>query len=461
MPTTCVPLTPLEESLIVDDRASYPWNILYRLQFGGRLDRTKFEEALASTLARHWHLRSRVRRRWTQRFVRELAAESPRPRIHWNEHELGRWPRVHKLDAAAGETLEFWVRAGEAHSELLVHVHHVAVDGLGAVQFLGDLLTAYHGAEASSGPVAVKDASPTESPRGAELPRGVEGNSSGNGLRKTGKQILDGVQWVRQFLTRRPVPLVPHEAASLDQPLSANYPTLNAHTFTATETAALLASARQLSVSLNDLLLRDLFATLFIWRRERGHAEAEQWLRILVPMDVRTAADRDRPAANRMSGVFLDRREIDGQDAAALLRSLHDEMTAIKRNKSQRVFLLTLRVSSFVPGLIGWVARRAKVVHTAILSNLVRPFAELPLPRDQGRLIVAGLPLDSLEFFRPIRPHTCLAYGIATYAGRLTIGLHADSRFLAPNDCVELLSRYIAQLSASQKESDGNRPTKE
>ena len=77
MPTTCVPLTPLEESLIVDDRASYPWNILYRLQFGERLDRTKFEEALASTLARHWHLRSRVRRRWTQRFVRELAAESP------------------------------------------------------------------------------------------------------------------------------------------------------------------------------------------------------------------------------------------------------------------------------------------------------------------------------------------------------------------------------------------------
>ena len=171
---------------------------------------------------------------------------------------------------------------------------------------------------------------------------------------------------------------------------------------------------------------------------------------MLVPVNMRTADDCAMPAANVMSTVFLDRNgaQLRG-DATTLLQTVHDEMALIKRNDLGLIYLLSLRVSGIFPGVMERAVHKQKFCSTAILTNILRPLDNLPLPRCDGRLQVGDVCLDDFEFFAPVRPLTCVSFGISTYAGRLHVGLQADSRFLSASEINELQACYIEQLSRS------------
>ncbi len=436
--------TPFEESLYVDDCPAYPWNILFRLTFDGPLDHAMFDRALTAVVERHPFLRASVCRgrfgRFSWTWPDDGRPTAPVP-VHWNEHAVGSWPAVEKLHLEHGSALEIWAAEASGRTEVLLHFHHIAVDGLGAEQAIGDLLLAY--AAFSRG----------ESPAWAPLDdarlrrRGTYGYNAIKFLRNLSKLSV-GFRGVKQFLARKTVPLVPHEPALRAMPQPATYPALLTHAFTAAETQTLLAAAHASGVTLNDILACDLFLALHAWRERRTTVPDDEWLRLLVPVNMRTPDDRAMPAANVMSTIFLDR---DGKrlrdDAAALLKSVHDEMMLIKRNDLGLIYLLSLRVSGIIPGVMERAVHKQKFCCTAILTNIMRPLNTLPLPRSDGRLQVGPLQLDDFEFFAPVRPLTCASFGIATYAGRLHVGLQGDSRFLTARDITELQACYIEQLS--------------
>ena len=441
-----LPFTPFEESLYVDDCPAYPWNIPFRLTFDGPLDRTVLDRALAAVVERHPFLRAAVRRSKLGRFSWSWPDDG-RPTspvaVHWNEHAVGAWPPVQRLSLEQGSALEIWIAEAAGRMEMLLHFHHIAVDGLGAEQIIGDLLLAY--AAFSRG----------ESPAWAPLDdarlrrRGTYGYNVIKFLRNLPKLSV-GLRGVKQFLARKPVPLLPHEPAVRSTPLPTTYPAVRTHAFSAPETQALLTSARSSGATLNDLLARDLFLALHQWRERRTTVPEGEWLRLLVPVNMRTPDDCAMPAANVMSTVFLDRNgaQLRG-DAASLLQTVHDEMALIKRNDLGLIYLLSLRVSGIFPGVMERAVHKQKFCSTAILTNILRPLDNLPLPRFDGRLQVGDVCLDDFEFFAPVRPLTCAAFGISTYAGRLHVGLQADSRFLSASDINELQACYIEQLSRS------------
>jgi hypothetical protein len=82
-------------------------------------------------------------------------------------------------------------------------------------------------------------------------------------------------------------------------------------------------TARRLGVAVNDLLIRDCFLTLKRWRMRTG--DQSGWIRVAVPVNLRTRADRRLPAANKASLVFLDRLARHMADPQRLLHSVHEE----------------------------------------------------------------------------------------------------------------------------------------
>ena len=443
--------TPFEESLYVDDCPAYPWNILFRLTFNGPLDRAIWDSALAAVVARHPFFCAAVHRSKFGRFS-WVWPDDGRPTssvvVHWNEHVVGTWPAVQRLSLEQGSALEIWIAEAAGRTEVLLHFHHVAVDGLGAEQVIGDLLLAYAAFTRGESPdwVSLDDARLRR--------RGTYGYNAIKFFRNLPKLSV-GLLGIKQFLARKPVPLLPHEPAPRSTPLPTTYPAIRTHVFSVAETQTLLAAARASGSTLNDLLARDLFLSLHQWREVRTTVPDDEWLRLLVPINMRTPDDRTMPAANVMSTIFLDRNgaQLRG-DAATLLQTVHDEMALIKRNDLGLIYLLSLRVSGIFPGVMERAVHKQKFCSTAILTNILRPLDALPLPRSDGLLQVGDIRLDDFEFFAPVRPLTCASFGISTYAGRLHVGLQADSRFLSASDINELQAYYIEQISRSLPMAD-------
>ncbi|MBN8626769.1 MAG: DUF1298 domain-containing protein [Planctomycetes bacterium] len=441
-------LTPFEESLYTDDWPAYPWNILFRLRFAGELRRDRWEQAVAAVQLRHPLLRAKVRRGLFGRFHWTWPAD-PAERtdiaVHWNEHAPGASPPLQRLTLEEGATFETWAAVAGGRSEFVFHFHHAVVDGIGAARAIADMLIAYDAAVRGIAP----EWNELDPRRLAH--RGKYGYNLGKLIRQA-KKLSVGLAGVRQFLGREPVIAVPHEPVERMQKLPVGFPSLRAHAFSVDESQAVLKAARAGGTTVNNLLARDLFLALHTWRERLGLGDtnSDQWIRLTVPMSMRSPQDDATPAANITTMVFLDRNaaQVTG-DAATLLRGVHDEMEVIKTNDLGMIFLLSLRLTALIPGMLARTSRKQQFACTAGLSNLVRPLETLPLEQADGRFTVGDARLDDFEFYPPLRPRICVSIGIVTYAGRLRVCLQTDPRFISEADATALLSTYAAQIAGS------------
>jgi hypothetical protein len=196
-------------------------------------------------------------------------------------------------------------------------------------------------------------------------------------------------------------------------------------------------------------MARDLFLALTEFRSQYIPDGNQHWLRVMIPMNLRTRLHDGMPASNAVSSVFLDRRPIDAGDPLALLWGIRQQMAQIKRNRLGLTFVNSLRVCRWLPGGLKKQSRRDKCSVSCIFSNLGRVFAEVPLPTDDGRLLAGGAKLDSVEFAVPTRPYSCASFAVMTYADRLSVTLHYDERVLnqvQADELLEIFGRHIASM---------------
>ena len=318
------PLTTIEECLYWQDRPAYPWSWFARLKFSGCLDRTAFEAALATALARHPLLTAKVgivgRRQlcW-------FSVDDAEPVICWERGPVGGpLPPAAHQDLQREIGIRFHVRTDATASELTIQFHHTCCDGIGGCLFIEDLLLAY--ALACGDPPGQLQLRPLDP--GKLRGRGRFGLTFPTLLRMAPQQLV-GVLRGRQFLTRRPVPLVPHRACPNDDLPPKGYPATLHYVFDEESTIRGRRISQRLGVTLNDLLVRDLFLALAEWRSRQNIDNDGHWLRMVIPMNLRTAGDRLLPAANVVGNAFLDRRGPDFADADRLLRSIHKEMSLV------------------------------------------------------------------------------------------------------------------------------------
>jgi hypothetical protein len=432
-----LPLSPFEVYMVVDDRPQYRMTFVMRLDFVGRVNTAALEASLPQALARHPLLTARL-------------DQSSRP-WRWQEGESKTTLKVLPLeqdvdyvagapiDLASGRGARFWLKTVPGGTQLVGEFHHACADGIGALQFYGDWLAAYAAIVNNEAPAWMPLAPERLQTRGeVRWPPPPHPISFSQALRGT---LVEAGRW----LTRYPAVI----AASEQSPPVTNgsFGGLLSHTFDAQQTRALRNAAREQNVTLNDLLLRDLFVAIDRWNRAQD-AGGRGWLQINMPTSLRRGDDDEMPAANVIGYAFLARRPADCADAESLLQGLARDTKAIRVWGLGNLFLNGLRNAMRLPGMMSWFARPGRCMATAVFSNLGDPQRRMSarLPRTDGRLTAGELVLQRVIAAPPIRQGTRAAFLASTCGSELTLCASVDRKAFSNPQAGELFATWLRRI---------------
>lgn len=440
-PRATLPFTTLEEWLFWEDRPAYPWSCFIRLHFTGQLDRAAFETAAREALKRHPLFRAKARMRG-RTHLEWLIQDDPQPIITWQSGAMGGpFPAVTSVDLFREVGIRFHVVSDGRASDLILQFHHACCDGIGILAFIDELLIAYT--------LAVSGASdglrlpPLDPERLAS--RDKFGLTFGKMIRMAPGLALN-LPGAAKFLLRSPSPIMPHRPDSDDGPLPPGYPAVLSRVLEPKESSRLRAIAARYGATLNDLLARELFLALADWRTRWNVPGADDWLRIMVPINLRTESDRGLPAASLASFVCVDRRRRDFADSQRLLNGIHKQMRTALDRQLGFTFVSSCWMLNLIPGMLRAHIRKPRCQVSTVLTNLGRTFVHSPLPRQAGRLVAGNVTLEGLDSAAPIGPYTCASFAATTYADRLTITLHYDPRPLTGAQAADLLDTFLRRL---------------
>jgi hypothetical protein len=437
-----LPLSPFEQLFVSDDFPAYPMHFFYRLRFDGRLHRRALEKAIEIAVARHPLLSAVVnssagRSEW-------VSCDGQAPEMHWLQEEPDvAFPPAELIDLRTRPGLVATAVVGRCRSDLVLQFHHATCDGIGAMDFVSDLLTAYSNVLAGTDRYRFKVLDAAQLRGRDALPL------SGPGLARWLVRQTPRLVSLWRFFRRRPAPVIPHRADMERSRPVPDYPEGLVCHLTREESAALAGMAQGSETSLNALLARDLVLALGQWRKHQDYAE-DAWLRLMLPVNMRTPFHRQMPAANVVSTVFLDTRLTNGTPSETLLERLDGLMQRAKRDNLGIVWLVGLRLLQRLPR--GWAkARRSRrrCLYSALFTNVGAALAASPLPRADRRLRIGDLILEDVEFLPAARPLQCVGFGVTSYAGRLSIAMRYQSEVITSPKAKELLDLYIETLRAS------------
>lgn len=429
-----LPLNAVEHYMLADDSADYPRFFLLVLRLRERLDEPRLQRAIQAATERHPLLRANVQydgnrpQQWT-------LCPWPQYPIHRRDGDLepvrdGVW-HAPPFDLHQEPGVRFHMRHDNAGDALYVEFHHACTDGLGAVQFLSDLLNLYEtemcGAEAAlpaleAGRLASRDAF------------GLAG------WRRPIRWLYGSLGWIAslEFLLHRPAPLGILPTAQT--PSASGTSGLCSATLTARQSSALLQTAKRQRVTVNDLVIRDMFLALQVvierhWPdRKRAHK------RIMVPTNLRAIDDHLLPATNVVAMINLDRRPQRWTDPNRFLRVLHWELAVVKKLRLGVIFVQILHTLQALFGSLQRFLPRDRCQASCVVSNLGPVFAG----------IAPGL-VRAVEFYPPIRPLTAVAFGVLTHNSCTTISLHYDASALTADQADELLEQAMLRLRAYER----------
>ena len=435
-----LPLVPFERYMVLDDRSGYPMSFVAIVELRGDPDRTAMEAAVLDAVARHPLLTARLRRAgmkhaWVSGNGEPLTTKwctAPREADAYLDEPID-------LKRSAGVRLAITVQADTTVMRFLFH--HALCDGMGAFRFIGDVLACY----------GRRTAAAHERP--TLLPVDIEA------LRQRGEfdirlpapvtrwQVIRSLireSW--KVLARRPRPLRasgPKRRAAA--PSVTRIPVIS---LPAATEHGYRAAATSLRVTVNDLLLRDMFLTVRQWNESRGRQPARDWLRITVPTNLRYRHESRLPAANVLGYALLSRRAGDCDESSAFLLGLASDMDVTRKWGLGSLFVQAIGIVDRIPGLCWFWTRASGCFSTVVFSNVGNPVRRFRarFPLEAGKARAGNLILERIYGAPPIRPGTRAALAVVSYADALTIALRYDTRWLTPEDAAGLLGMFRRQL---------------
>lgn len=451
-------LTAFERYMLADDRPGYPMAFQIRLVFSGALSTAAFRDALHAATNRHALLRARVAADAQGRLM-WVDAPHAQPLL-----DVAPWGTPWRL--ADGQQIDLkqecgvrvWARCSENRTELRLLFHHACCDGIGAYQFIEDLLAAYHLACTGVLPAPQRSLEPKRL-----AGRGKFGLNAWRLLARLPAEAWALAVGSATFFLLRPSPVAvprrqddPHVCGDVKASSATHAEDVGcltdmpAHTFEPEPSRRLLAAAKAAGSTFNDLLLRDLFLTLHAWNT-RHAPEGGTLVRLIVPISLRVSADRTLPASNVVAMAHLDRRP-HWFSPHWLLRTIAWETAFIKRFRLSLAFHRAAAVLVRVPWGLRLMTSTTRCYATAVLSNVGRLFADAPLLRDGSRIVCGNLRLERVESAPPVRPQTLVAISTLWYDDRLTVVLNYDWLVLRRADGEALLASYVERLTQSIEE---------
>lgn len=442
--TTELKMTAFEHFMWADDRPDTPMTFYLRLCLNGMLSKDQFQQAIGRALKAH-------------PMLNQLAVGDPSwpgRNLYWRPNDCDLFPFVHwvvggspfpvphggvGIDIRKELGLRFFVRIDDNQTTILLQLHHAVVDARGASRFLEDLLAHYHAIRVGENPDRWLRPTPTTSLLGRD-----EFGLSRKAYRQ--RRRID-LQRIRIYFANRPEILrcKPPKGKTLRSGFASSVGfQINGMDFD-----NLKSYAREHGVTINDVLLRDLFVTLDKWNHRYSDKRGKKVIRLAMAIDMRRENDISLSAANVVSMCFLDRSPADIADHSSLLSSIQHETLAIKRNYMGMALIRALKWFSKVRGGFSILLRPNRLMpchSTAVLSNLGQPFHASLLPRRNGNLLVDGMQINSLELLPPYRPNTPLAIGVATVGTTMQLAMHYNADVLNFHQASDLQTLYEKQL---------------
>ncbi len=475
-----MPMTSIEKFHWFDHRPEFP-NVVYtRLRFDGEIDEAIARQAWQLAIERqpfadvepkkirgrwHWTLGPRGKgeqnssfETWNgTRFEFEKFAAQP-PDWSYDEHPIRGstgsylgvfvWPLADKSNPGATVTYR---------SEVWLRVHHAITDGIGALIPVNEWMVIYGNLCGGQPPeTGLQRFDPELLKRRNNL-----GLLKWQYIKHLWKQPV-AMFGATKFAFRKTAKLIPdHDRPSSTQPsekLTQNsdgsfgqYPSIIGAWLEPTQFNRLAAEAKSNEVMLNSVLLGQLYLALADWRtREDCHAE-DDWIRVILPMSIRTSSDRRLPSANRATIVQIDRRGKDGRDLNKFYHLLNREILIIRGWQLEKIFLIAIRLLSCIEPLLVRGVKHDKSRGMAVFTNLGEPLRKNEKTR---KVVVSKSQPDTylrpceFDLVGPVRQGTPANFSVARYDGRMRISLHFDNNVLSRKQATELLQTYVDRLNA-------------
>jgi hypothetical protein len=438
-------LNSIERFHLLDDWPAWPNWIGARLQFSGAIDESLGRAALEYVLRRHVRGGCGVDCSgpvWT--WV-ERAVDTPLHMVRGGSADEWHLPPL--PDPRSGRATQFAAWTDGHSSQVSFYVHHALADGLGALQGVREWMVVYD--NLSSGRPPDDRLGPLDTRLLAR--RNELGLLRWSWWRHVWKQPV-ALFGASKFVFRRFARLVPGEAgvALTAQRAPSDRGLLLVSADVGPEMLReLRAKAKATGVSLNDWLTGCLFEALAEFRKETAPGRERDWLRIIVPISLRSKADAALPAANRTTLVQIDRWAGDFDPRVRLMQGIARELGIIRGWQLDRLFLLAIRCIGLSRGWLRHAARWQKQRATALLTNLGKPLLGMRLENDDGRLVVGGLRLNTLDLVAPVKHGMPVAFAAHQYRNALRITMQVDGNALSRERAGRLLELLVGRLGAS------------
>lgn len=451
------PLSAMERYFLSDDRhdgagrgMSYP--VCFRVD--RQPDAVGWRAALVAAITRHPLLGCRLQwGRGVPRWVPYGSACAAADAAARQTAPAGR------VDPFSGPPLAWSIKPAPGGYDLLFQFHHAAVDGVGALQFLGDWFHDYHRQITGETLRLAAVESNWLAQRGEcvfDPPRKTTASSPPRLRISREVQRFFGRRVTAVAAGQQPSPggsAAPAAEAGVEVPsqvLDGCDHDLFQCELDGPATHRVRQAAERAGVTVNDLAMCCLLLAL------RDHNQIQgalgRWYRITMPVNLRGRRDKRLPACNRLGYAFIDRDLAAAVDEAELLAGVAEENGLIRDLHLAGSFLGVLDVVTKVPGLLRLVTTKRLRATTAVFSNVgdpIRRFHWRP-PHQGGQVRFGDLGLLGFAGAPPVRPGTPASFLLHQWGDRLYLNVLVDTDVIRPTQARGLLARWRSGLSAGQ-----------
>ncbi len=452
-------LTPFEKFFFWDDRIEQPLTPTAELQFATRLNVAAFERAIAQTIARNPLLNSVVV--GSDRDLRWKLCDEPIRLQFLTSNPPTVEGRLRPIDLRSEPGCRFWYEEQGEGSRVLWQLHHSTCDGIAMRAILIDVLLHY--AMETDGSEAGRDALPQVDLSRPDLsryrralcctrfdPLELEKRYHFGHLpaAKRSLTLWQRLKNAHYFHFQSPKPLRPTVATGSEgdeSMLSDADSELLCHArLDRNFSERILAKCQADSVRMSEVSMALLFRTCAEWNRGLGDKNPKSRLRLMMPYDLRGRNDLKMPAANRLSFVFLGRKYDQCDDFGGLLKSVQEELAAIKETNLQLDLLHGLAAAARWPKLMRWGLRQSHSMATAVITyvgdvsrGMDRVFPDKDFTRPIGDAV-----LTNITAAPPVRRNTNIAIGLCINWGQINISAAWNRQVMNARDCQKFLELY-------------------
>ena len=443
-------MTSFEHYMLADDRKDYPMSFVVQLDFTGSLVQQAWNESIDEALERHPLLRAVIgpgkggKDCW-------IKAKNPKPTIDWGglEDPISFPGGSEFIDLRHEVGLRIFVRQGETRAVIVAQFHHATCDGIGAYQFLGDVLYEY---AKRTGDDSLNP--PMELPPQRLRSRSQVSYDLNQFRLPNGKYQRTWDEALKHLLRGNVV------IKSNDKPSTRPFPGIQSHTFSRDQYKKLRLLAQSHGQIINDMLLEKLFLTLHQWYRKSGSFPKRKHVAVMMPMNLRETTDNDISACNIVAHAFVRRSWRQLQDKEKFRSELATDLLHLKTNRNRVRFMHMIAGGHyFYPRILKWSLDWKRNLATAILSNTGDPTKQFhaDFPRQEGKLRCGNLVLEDVSGVPPLRPGTNATVSIFTYRRNLKICLRCDPNQFSVAETQRLLDLYVENIVAELPEDAGMR----